>query len=170
MAGWIKLHRDIMSNWIWRTKEPFDKRSAWVDLLLLANHKDFKTNRKNIVVERKRGEVNTSLGFLADRWMWDKRKVKRYLVALERDGMVSIDSTKDGTTITIEKYDVYQSASTTDGTTDGTTHSTTNGTTDGTYDKNYIKELKKTNNMTRMEKDDFLARAREKFNKTIYQE
>ena len=164
MAGWIKLHRDIQSHWIWNIREPFDKRSAWVDLLLLANHRDFKTTRKNIVVARKRGEVNTSLGFLAERWMWDKRKVKRYLMALQSDGMVSLNSTTDGTTVTIENYDVWQSSSTTDGSTDGTTHGTTHGTTDGTHDKK-DKEYKELNNiisMTRAEKDEWLRQAHER--------
>ena len=134
--GWIKLHRSLTSHWIWTSTEPFDKRSAFVDLLLLANHKDFRTMYRGKLHDRKRGEVNTSLGFLADRWKWDKRKVKRFLMVLEGDGMVSVDSTADGTTITIENYEKYQSLCTTDGTTDGTTEGTTDGTSDGTYDNN----------------------------------
>ena len=46
MEGWIKVHRDLNDHWIWKSKEPFDKRSAWIDLILLANFKDFKTVKK----------------------------------------------------------------------------------------------------------------------------
>ena len=39
--GWIKLYRKIQDCDLWdSSEEPFDRRSAWVDLLLLANHDD----------------------------------------------------------------------------------------------------------------------------------
>ena len=39
--GWIKLHRRMLDSDIWKAtkRKPFDKRSAWIDLLLRANHK-----------------------------------------------------------------------------------------------------------------------------------
>ena len=148
--GWIKLHRELMDNRIWTDSEPFDKRSAWIDLLLMANHKDFKAVRKMTLVERKRGEVNTSVLFLAKRWGWSRNKVYRFLELLKADGMVSVDGTTDGTTVTIENYEKYQIPQTTDGTTNGTTtdtttdttNGTTSGTTNGTYDKNVKEDLK----------------------------
>ena len=34
--GWIKLHRKIQECDLWSSEdEPFDRRSAWVDLLFL---------------------------------------------------------------------------------------------------------------------------------------
>ena len=42
MDGWIKLYRKMVDCCIWQSNEPFDKRSAWVDLLLLMQHKDKK--------------------------------------------------------------------------------------------------------------------------------
>lgn len=139
MAGWIKLHRGISENWLWKDREPFDKRSAWIDLLLMANHKDFKTKRNNHVVVRKRGEVNTSVMYLSEKWGWSRNKVYRFLELLKEDGMIHTHGTTDGTTITVENYEKYQISETTDETTDGTSHGTTDGTTDGTYDKN-VKE------------------------------
>lgn len=38
MQGWIKLHRQIQENEFYFS-ERFTKVQAWVDLLLLANHK-----------------------------------------------------------------------------------------------------------------------------------
>jgi hypothetical protein len=40
--GFIKLHRSIKDCWLWKDDEPFSKRDAWIDLLLLANYTDKK--------------------------------------------------------------------------------------------------------------------------------
>lgn len=134
--GWIMLHRELSENWLWKDKEPFDKRSAWIDLLLMANHKEFKVQRNMHIVIRKRGEVNTSVVFLAKKWGWSRNKVYRFLHLLQEDGMIRIDGTADGTTITIENYEKYQITKTTDGTPHGTSDGTADGTSDGTYDNN----------------------------------
>lgn len=124
MAGWFKIQRDIEEHWIWKSNEPFDKRSAWIDLIMLANYKDRRIMDGESVILRKRGDVNYSMLFLAKRWKWDRRKVKRFLMALEMEGMVSLhgasNGTTNGTTITIENYAKHQDAGTTDGTYDGT--------------------------------------------------
>lgn len=178
MGGWFKINRDIQTHWIWESNEPFDKRSAWIDLIMLANHKDFKTTFKGQVVQRKRGDVNTSIRYLADRWHWDRRKVGTFIRAMQNDGMCTMHSTKDGTTITIENYNKYQNKSATDSTTDGTEDVPPNGATDSTtyvpHDKN-LKNLKnisiydkgpsptKTQDMSYEEKMQWLANARSKF-------
>ena len=117
--GWIKLDRSLMSNWLWNDKEPFDKRSAWVDLLMMASYSDGKVYKDGKVIENKRGVVNRSLLSLAERWRWDIKKVRRFLKVLESDQMVSVNSTTRGTTITIVNYGVYQSDGITNGATDG---------------------------------------------------
>lgn len=142
--GWICLHRSLTEHWLWQCDEPFDKRSAWVDLLMLANHEERKAEYKGKLVICKRGNIDRSMLWLANRWHWDRRKVKRFLQMLESDGMVSFDGTTDGTTITIENYEKYQDVltkngttkRTTKGTTDGTTHGTTHSTTHGTTNNN----------------------------------
>jgi hypothetical protein len=143
MAGWFKVQRDIQDHWIWKSKEPFDKRSAWVDLIMLANFKEFKTMYKGKIVCRKRGEVNTSVVYLAKRWRWDRRKVNRFLMALAADNMLSLNSTSDGTTITIENYAKYQDVGTTNSTGDGTAHGTPDGTGDGTAHGTHDKKTKR---------------------------
>ncbi len=40
--GYISIHRKIWNSDIWNSNEPFDVRSAWLDLVLMANHKDKK--------------------------------------------------------------------------------------------------------------------------------
>lgn len=140
MNGWIKLHRRILECFLWLDSEPFCKRAAWIDLLLLANHRENKILIDGKPVVIKRGQYHTSIYKLATRWKWDRRKVARFLDVLENDRMLAQQRTTNGTTITIANYDVYQDC----GTTDGTTNGTTDGTTDGTQTRN--KERKNVKN------------------------
>ncbi len=109
--GYIRLHRSIEDNWVWQDK-PFSKGQAWVDLLLLANHSDHKTPYGSTVIECNRGEVNRSMRHLAERWGWNRDKVRTFLHQLEADGMITLNPTTKPTTqptaITIENYDKYQ--------------------------------------------------------------
>lgn len=102
----LPVARSLQEHWLWDDK-PFSKGQAWIDLLLLANYTDKTTRHRGQLVTCKRGDVNLSMLELADRWGWDRKKVKRYLNALEMDGMVSVNATTQRTTITIENYGVY---------------------------------------------------------------
>lgn len=137
MSGWIKIHRQIQDCWIWQNHE---YAYAWIDLLLLANHADKKICLNNKPVTIQRGQYHTSINKLAERWKWDKRRVARFLDSIESDGMLTQERSINGTTLTIENYDIFQEVCTTDGTTDGTAKGTTDGTTDGTQTRN--KEIK----------------------------
>lgn len=116
MEGWIRLNRSIQNHWLWKD-EPFDKARAWIDLLMLANYEDKKIAYKGEIITCKRGDVNLSISFLANRWKWDRKTVRKFLKLLESDGMVTTKSTTHRTTITIENYGVYQDMGTTKGTT-----------------------------------------------------
>lgn len=121
--GWIKLHRSIQDNWVWKDK-PFSKGQAWIDLLLMANHKDVKRLHNGKIQIFKRGTVCRSKSNLAERWGWDRRTVSRFLDGLQLEKMLYVDSTRGsttkGTVITIEKWGFYQDDSTADGTADST--------------------------------------------------
>lgn len=106
--GYIKLYRKFADNEIFTDSEPFDKRSAWVDLIMTANHKDgfvFRGMTKYVI---KRGQRITSLGKLAERWRWGERKVKAYLKMLENEGMIYLEVSNRGLLITIVNYGLYQ--------------------------------------------------------------
>ena len=118
---YIKLDRGIMSNWLW-DERPFSKGQAWIDLLLMANHKDHKLVYKGEVITCKRGEVNRSIMQLADRWGWSREKVRNFLKTLENDGMATTKTTTHRTTISIVNYTLYQSEYTTKPTTKPTTN------------------------------------------------
>ena len=51
MAGWFKVERAIQDHSIWKSREPFDRRSAWIDLILLANYKDVPQTMIEAVVK-----------------------------------------------------------------------------------------------------------------------
>lgn len=105
--GWISLHRQIQDSFLWKDK-PFAKGQAWIDLLLLAYHEDTKKLWRGELKEYKRGTVNVSITFLAERWGWSWRRVKKFLKMLEKDGMITQNVTARDTAIFLTNYDVFQ--------------------------------------------------------------
>lgn len=108
MEGWISLYRQIVDNWIWKNNEPFDKRSAWISLLLKANHKDTKIMLDGKLIEVKKGSFITSEVKLSEEWRWGRKKVRTFLKSLEDDKMLTKNSTSKYTSLTIENWDLYQ--------------------------------------------------------------
>lgn len=117
--GWVKIHRSLIENEVWK-KERFTPGQAWVDLILLANGADNG--------EYKRGSVYRGKDWLAKRWKWDRSTVTRYLDNLEKDGMVTQKRTHGGThnatVITIVKWGFFQ-----DNATQNTTQNATRNAT-----------------------------------------
>jgi len=114
--GWIALHRSLLDHWLWKDK-PFSNGQAWTDLILLANHKDVKEYGNGTLKTFRKGTVNRSIEYMSNRWGWNRKKTRRFLNALEVDGMVTVNVTTHGTTITIVNYDIYQTVGKTNGTT-----------------------------------------------------
>ena len=108
MEGWISIHRKIREHWIWKNKEPFDKRSAWIDLLLSVNHKKSKIEFENEIFELDSGQCVTSLEKLAKRWSWSRHKVSDFINRLEQEHMLVQVRDKKKTLISIENYGKYQ--------------------------------------------------------------
>lgn len=104
----MKIHRKIKTGWIWNSPEPYDFRSAWIDLILSANHEENSVYLYGQLIKIGRGSLITSQAELVLRWKWDRKKVRRFLDLLKQDGMVSVTSTTRWTTITIENYCKYQ--------------------------------------------------------------
>lgn len=105
--AFIKIDRELLQSDFW-LREPFTYGQAWVDLIGLANWADKDKFFRHQHQKVKRGQLVTSQQYLADRWKWTRNRVRTYLRNLERAGMVRIDSTTNYTTITIEKYALYQ--------------------------------------------------------------
>lgn len=132
--GWIKLHRQIADNPIWFDSEPFDRRSAWIDLLLQANHerRQFLSNGQMLTLEP--GQLITSIPILAKRWKWSPNKVRRFLRLLDGSAMSHTDGSARGTLITIVNWGKFQGEGHTDGRGDGSTDGSTDGRGDGRGD------------------------------------
>ena len=108
--GWVKIYRQIWESAIWQVDEPFDRRSAWIDLVLMANHEDKeKVISVSDTQKIRRGQVHCSTKFLANRWNWSKGKVLRYLALLKSADMITTQRYNGRTLITLIKYSDFQS-------------------------------------------------------------
>lgn len=161
------MHRQLQECWIWRRNEPFDMRSAWVDLLLSANHSDKKILFDGELITVGKGQILTSVRKLSDNWNWSTNRVYRFLKLLEQDGMLKKESNKSRTLLTIVNYGVYQFYENTNGHsngyTNGYTGEHTSGYSDGYSDetptdtvtehKQECKELKNDKNVKNVENE-----------------
>jgi DNA-binding transcriptional regulator YhcF (GntR family) len=141
MEGWIKLHRQIIENEFYFS-EKFTKVQAWIDLLLLATHKERTVCIRGIEIILKPGQLCYSQKSLASRWHWNVKTVERYLNSLKKREMVETKRTNITTIISIKKWFLYQ--------TDGEQNTYQKGEQKDTKretnknDKNIIIELAKT--------------------------
>ena len=106
MAGWITLHKDITSHWIW--EDEFSRGQAWVDLLLWANHKPSSIMIKGKLIKLNRGQQARSEVTLANTWKWSRGRVRRFLELLKNEQMIVQHSVQVTSVITICNYDKYQ--------------------------------------------------------------
>ena len=106
--GWICLHRSIQDSSIWDNDEPFDRRSAWIDLLLMANHEDREIMFDSHVRTVKRGQMITSIRKLSEKWSWSEKRTLKYLRLLEEAEMISKNSDNRATLLTVLNYAKYQ--------------------------------------------------------------
>lgn len=118
------MWRKISENDLWLS-EKFTRGQAWVDLIMLANHKPGILRKRGIRVDIERGQLGWSEVRLAERWKWSRGKVRRFLseLASGKEPFIVQQKSKITTLITIINYSTYQS----DDTTSSTTDSTTNG-------------------------------------------
>lgn len=105
--GWIKLHRKLQDNALWGS-ETFTRGQAWVDLILLANHKDGFIYVRDHRIDLKRGDVGWSQNKLADRWSWSRTKVRSFLDMLEKEQQIEQVKSRSYTVIRLKNYKEYQ--------------------------------------------------------------
>ncbi len=107
MEGWLKLHRKIVGNPMW-LEEKFDKARAWIDLLILACHKEESVKIRKHMINLKPGELCYSMKTLARRWQWNFRTVSNYLDVLESKRMIHRQIIPVTTIISIVNWSKYQ--------------------------------------------------------------
>jgi len=125
MSGWIKIHRKLSKNTLW-TLEPFTRGQAWIDLILLANHKNGYILVRGNKIDIKRGQIGWSELRLSERWKWSRSKVRTFFKLLESEQQIIQQKNKLSSIISIVNYDEYQkqdnrpyNKETTDRTTEG---------------------------------------------------
>lgn len=164
--GWIKIYRQIQDSAIWKADMPFDYRSAWIDLIMMANIKQKSVIYRGQTIVIKRGDVYTSIRKLSVRWNWSTGKVSRYLNILVKLEMVKrVKTTKSVTHISLIKYEDFQSRRYTNKDTDEDTDEDTDRYSDGRLLKNIKneKELKEGGLLTstvaaaKEDKDDYVG-------------
>jgi len=109
-VGWIKIHRNILNNWISENDAYF---SAWIKIVLNVNFKKNKTLVKGVLIDCERGQSIKSL----DTWSkifgssWTKNKVRTFFKILESDGMINTENVVVTTRLTVCNYIAYQDES-----------------------------------------------------------
>ena len=102
--GFIKLHRQIIENELYKEPRKFSKYEAWIDLLLRANHKEEDGIQA--------GSFLTSYGELAKAWGWSKSTTWNFLKYLSQQDMIIFKLNENGTdrrtVVTVAKWDLYQ--------------------------------------------------------------
>jgi hypothetical protein len=116
LKGYLYLWRKLADSPMWLS-EKFTRGQAWVDLLMLAQHKDTYFRIRGIRVDVKRGQLAWSQQRLADRWKWSRGKVRRFLSELEseKEGKIVQQNFKLISLITILNFDSHQTRGTTNG-------------------------------------------------------
>jgi hypothetical protein len=107
MDGWIKLHRQLLDNPLWKC-EPFTRGQAWIDLLILANYEKSFFFKRGVRIDVDRGQIARSEVELSDRWKWSRSKVRKFLNDLEKEQQIVQQKSNVTQLITVLKYDFYQ--------------------------------------------------------------
>ena len=107
MQGWITLHRQIVDNPMWLS-ETFTRSQAWIDLLVLANHKESSFYVRDNQITVKRGQIGRSEEYFSSRWKWSRTKVRNFLKKLETEQQIARSKSHVLQIITIINYDKYQ--------------------------------------------------------------
>lgn len=110
-------------------EEKYTYKQAYIDLFQIANYKEWSYKKQNWkIITIPIWSIWRSETRLWERWMWDRRKVSRFLDMLEAQWQIVQQNIWGNDWIISLIWYI-------DSTTNGTTKSTTKGTTNGTYKK-----------------------------------
>lgn len=143
--GWVKTERALLDTAIWNNGEPYDERSAYIDIQLRANYEEkvFRPKKSTKVIIIKPGELFTSIGMLSERWKWSENKVRRYLKMLKKIGLANFERHPCGTLISLASIEVEDDERHPRGTPNGRSDGRSGGRSDGTPDGTRLKKDKK---------------------------
>lgn len=113
MEGWIKLHRSIVSHWIFCEARYL---RAWILMLITVNYEDKTAMIFGEKIECKRGQSLLSIHSWAMLFGsgWSVDKVRTFFALLEKDKMILTKGLRKTTILTICNYELYQDQSRTE--------------------------------------------------------
>lgn len=105
----IPISRKLFDHQYWCEEREFSRFEAWIYLLKEARFEDTKLYEGNKVINIKRGQVYSSIRFLAKAFGWSTKKLLGFLNLLISDKMIKKETLKETgqTVITICNYDKY---------------------------------------------------------------
>jgi hypothetical protein len=109
VTGTINVSRNLFDDTAFKP-EPFTEREAWLWMIMEASYKARSKPVGNLWVDTERGQLASSVRFMAEAWGWSKSKVDRFIKRLENRDMIGTESGTGINVITICKYDEYQNA------------------------------------------------------------
>jgi len=87
-GGVFAVHRDIFDHHIF-SEEPYTERLAWLWLVSEAAWKPKRVRTPHGMIQLERGQLCHSQRFLAEKWRWDRSRVRNFLALLESEKMVT---------------------------------------------------------------------------------
>lgn len=106
MAGWLKLHRQILENPI--VMKDSDHLAVWIYLLLNATHKEYPAIFKGEKITLQPGQLLTGRKAISDKLSIQESKVKRILTSFETDQQIDRQRGNKNSLISIVQWDKYQ--------------------------------------------------------------
>lgn len=104
------MARGWMNHPVLKTNEPYTKAMAWCWLIENAAWKshDRIWRHDRPAIELKRGQVLAAYRLMAEKWLWSKDRVVRFLSTLKNARMIDVKVAPGINVITILNYDDYQ--------------------------------------------------------------
>lgn len=99
--GFVRIPRRIYEEKQWNNKRMYSELDAFHDLYASASTREHTEPDGTKI---KRDQLSVSYRILADRWIWDKMRVKRFILSLEKKGYITVSSNKFKTILTIVDF------------------------------------------------------------------
>ena len=106
LQGKVTVTKRLLDHPVWR-REPASYGQAWIWLLLLANDREGTTTVHGQPLRLRRGQVGWSRQGLEKEWQRSQEWVTAFLKFCRDETMITVESTRRGTVITILNYDTY---------------------------------------------------------------
>lgn len=105
MIGWVKIHRSIVGHWVFEDAELF---RCWILMITEANHESKKKLFNGAMMTIDRGQFIFGLEAFSRKTGVSISRLRRLLLMLEKDGMISRQKTNKFSLISITNYDEHQ--------------------------------------------------------------